>query len=664
MHPRALHTIAALAILLSACGEEESKCATNADCFKGEACDPRTRLCGAPAADMAPDLATEDMVDMSEPDLVAPMDMEVMLLAPQGLKIVATAERTLMLSWEPVAGAIRYEVKYAEPGAPWQDAGNNTSFEDLLPPSPMLKINSFTASSDVFAHVALNVDAGVTTTSRRYLVRAVGAADKISPDSAPITGELPAPTAQQLSFTWQVGPDASSLTALTGASGVTHIDTAAAEAGTTRLYRVTVSAPNIPSASADVVGQRKRPRAIALGVGAQHTCALLETKRVRCWGVASRLGQGTNGTLIHDPSTLGDIPLGGPAKAISVSTFHTCALMESGDVRCWGTQDGLRLGAMQSSAQAVVGDAPGEQATLVPLPEPSIAISTAVTYSCAIGVSGKLSCWGTNANGALGNRLLAAGSYAPTEVNLTRDGSPFIAQRISLFANHACATGLQDNLRTSFCWGKNTNGQLGTNNLLNYGAPSVIDWPPPPIAPSSEILNNPIEVHVGELHSCGRQPSHKVQCWGAGSSGRLGRPSGDIRDVTGLPLIRFSGTTQISALSVGAEHSCAITVGDGKVRCWGSGAGGVLGTGTTANWGDDQAEATADMPAVPLGVGAVAVAAGKEHTCAILDDGDVRCWGNNSFGQLGLDPNVAPMLGHDPARLPDQASYNVQLLKR
>lgn len=665
MHPRALYTIAALALLLSACGEEESKCATNADCFSGEVCDPRTRLCGAPAADMAPDLSRPD----ASPDLVDPAEMEMMILAPQGLMIEAKAEGTLALSWEPVAGAIRYEVKIVEPGAQWQDVGNNTRFEDLLPPPPTLKIDSFTASRDILEHVALNVETSAAATSRSYQVRAVGAANRMSPDSAQIMGELPAPTAQQLRFTWQVGPDASGLATLTGASGAAHLDTTASEAGTQRVYRVTVSAPNVSPVSADAVGQRKRPRAIALSLGAQHSCALLETKHVRCWGIANLLGQGQSGPPILDPSALGDIPLGGPVRAISSSNFHTCALMESGDVRCWGAQDGLRLGVMQSGAQAFVGDAPGEQATLVPLPEPSIAVATAVNHSCAIGVSGQLRCWGVNVNGSLGAPQLTAGSHEPTEVDLTRDGAPFIAQRVSLFAGHACATGLQNNLRTNFCWGLNTNGQLGTSNLLNYGAPNV-PWPPPPIAAVGEMTRNPIEVHVGSQHSCGIQPSNDVRCWGASSFGRLGLPvSGDVNRVDGaLRIVQFGGGffNQITAMSVGSLHSCAITVGDRHVRCWGRGTNGVLGTGTTANWGDTMPATTGPVPEVPLGlgVGAVAVAAGPEHTCAILDDGDVRCWGKNSVGQLGLDPNIISTLGDDPARLPDQASYNVQLLKR
>src|SRR5207344_2195664 len=84
----------------------------------------------------------------------------------------------------------------------------------------------------------------------------------------------------------------------------------------------------------------------------------------------------------------------------------------------------------------------------------------------------------------------------------------------------------------------------------------------------------------------------------------------------------------------GAAHTCVV-LDHGQVRCWGSGANGALGYASTNDVGDD--ETPGSVGPVDLGTGrkAVAVAAGNEHTCALLDNGGVRCWGGGADGELG-----------------------------
>ena len=77
---------------------------------------------------------------------------------------------------------------------------------------------------------------------------------------------------------------------------------------------------------------------------------------------------------------------------------------------------------------------------------------------------------------------------------------------------------------------------------------------------------------------------------------------------------------------------------DDKVKCWGRNDFGQLGLGDTANRGDDPGEMGDALPAVDLGTGRTAkmISAGNDHTCAVLDDDSVKCWGYNGWGQLGL----------------------------
>lgn len=98
-----------------------------------------------------------------------------------------------------------------------------------------------------------------------------------------------------------------------------------------------------------------------------------------------------------------------------------------------------------------------------------------------------------------------------------------------------------------------------------------------------------------------------------------------------------AGALRVVSLAAGGEHVCAL-LSDGRVKCWGSASQGELGLGDTNKRGDASGEMGASLPSVSLGTGrkAVAIATGNYFTCAILDNGSVKCWGANDFGQLGL----------------------------
>jgi alpha-tubulin suppressor-like RCC1 family protein len=87
----------------------------------------------------------------------------------------------------------------------------------------------------------------------------------------------------------------------------------------------------------------------------------------------------------------------------------------------------------------------------------------------------------------------------------------------------------------------------------------------------------------------------------------------------------------------------------GTLRCWGDGEDGQLGYGNTDNVGDD--EVPADVGDVPLGETVVQVSAGGTHTCALLEQGTVRCWGRAEHGQLGQGNTT--QTGHTPETLPE-----------
>jgi alpha-tubulin suppressor-like RCC1 family protein len=146
-------------------------------------------------------------------------------------------------------------------------------------------------------------------------------------------------------------------------------------------------------------------------------------------------------------------------------------------------------------------------------------------------------------------------------------------------------------------------------------------------------------ISAGGYHTCALLDDGSVRCWGYGADGQLGygntnnvgehQPPGSVGSVDLGP-----GRTA-TAISASLAHTCAI-VDNGSVRCWGLGFDGRLGYGNRDNVGDHQTPGS--VGPVDLGPGrtAVAISAGGRHTCAILDDGDVRCWGYGGNGQLGF----------------------------
>jgi alpha-tubulin suppressor-like RCC1 family protein len=171
-------------------------------------------------------------------------------------------------------------------------------------------------------------------------------------------------------------------------------------------------------------------------------------------------------------------------------------------------------------------------------------------------------------------------------------------------------------LGTVYCWGDSGGGRLG-----NAVAMSTAQSKPLLVPLTGEF----VAVGAGNTHSCALSRTQQVTCWGSSSFGQAG--VGPVMTpvapavVPGLPLVQ--------ALAVGGDHACVISVGDGKVRCWGRGDSGQLGFGSTAaNTGLTQAVAIENFGP------ATAVIAASSHSCAIVG-GLAYCWGGNRWGQLG-----------------------------
>jgi alpha-tubulin suppressor-like RCC1 family protein len=338
-----------------------------------------------------------------------------------------------------------------------------------------------------------------------------------------------------------------------------------------------------------------------LAVGGSHACVLSADGTVRCWGLNSS-GQLGNNSLVN---AKGPVRVGGflslsDVTAIAAGTFHSCALLADGTVRCWGLNSSGQLGnnsLVNAKVPVLVHGLSG-----------ATAVAAGARHSCALVVGGTVQCWGQNDYGQLGNN-----SLANSEVPVAVSGLSGVTA-IAVGEYHSCALLVGGTVK---CWGLNTSGQLGNNSFLNAKVPVLVSG-----------VTNARAIALGARHSCALLVGGTVQCWGLNSSGQLGNNSLANAKVPVL----VSGLSGVTAIAGGTSHSCALVVG-GTVECWGLNTSGQLGAVSV------KPKTSSPVTKVPVQVsnltGVTAIGAGTQYSCALLVDGSAQCWGLNSSGQLG-----------------------------
>jgi alpha-tubulin suppressor-like RCC1 family protein len=321
------------------------------------------------------------------------------------------------------------------------------------------------------------------------------------------------------------------------------------------------------------------------------------------------------------------------ASAIALGYEFGCVVVSGGAVRCWGDNFAGQLGQGNT---ANVGDDPGESTAVVPLERPAVAITAGDSFACAILDTGEVRCWGDNAYGQLAQGNTANVGDTPGEttvpISLSR---PAVA--VAAGSSHACAILDTGEVR---CWGYNGEGELGQGNTGYVG-----DGPGETTVPV--VLPRPATaVAAADYSTCAVLDTGQLRCWGGNSSGEL--MQGNENDIGNDPgestVAVVTNGLAVLAISGGTSHYCAIYA-DHTLHCWGHSGLGSLGLGRTDNFGDDPGET--NVGHTDLGGSlAVAVGAGRYHTCAVLDTGGLRCWGNNSQGELGQGGNAT--VGNDP----------------
>lgn len=392
----------------------------------------------------------------------------------------------------------------------------------------------------------------------------------------------------------------------------------------------------------DAAGQCTFTAMGMLAAGGSHTCAILSTGGVRCWG------ENSEGALGAVPENLdvGDTPDELPSQVaglevtfgtrralqVAAGSDHSCALLDDGNVRCWGQATAQQLEPVRTD-----GD------VFLPVGERAVQIDAGGAHTCALLASGRVACWGNNSIGQLGigtnTPIVPTAVISPTVLSGR-------ATFVSAGTGSTCAI-LEGGGLT--CWGGGQNGTLGYGEGGNR------------LSPGGNVDVGGAVSHVtsaGQV-TCAVITGGFVRCWGgAREEGMLGYGHTDDIGLTetpaqaatllaanGRPLggniaLGGGGVVQVEA-SLDSGHVCVRFAG-GAVRCWGTNSAGSLGYGHLEVIGDDEtpAEAAQLRPGqlggdVPFGRTVLALATGGR--CAVLSgDRDVICWGRNTQGQLGM----------------------------
>lgn len=296
--------------------------------------------------------------------------------------------------------------------------------------------------------------------------------------------------------------------------------------------------------------------AVTVEAGPDSTCALLVDTTVWCWGqTLLELPDGSFGSSHPTPTRVLGVD---GVVSLAVANDVGCGLTGDGSMRCWGSSFPVRHEL-----------------------DDVVALAAGYDHLCAVRTDGTAECWGENRAGQIGDGTVGGTRPNPVDVSGLTDLAGIAAGR-----DHTCAW---DRAGSTWCWGSNSEGQLGTGGFDNAPAPTSVEVPGPVASMS-----------LGRSHSCAVGVDGTAWCWGSNESGELGDGTTTWRQRP----TAVEGVGPIQHLAAGGDrfhnHSCAIT-STGQPRCWGENRFGAIGDGTPTD---------RLLPVIPVGFDGRAVLGG------------------------------------------------------
>ena len=374
------------------------------------------------------------------------------------------------------------------------------------------------------------------------------------------------------------------------------------------------------------------------------TCLVLDSGTVRCWGMENEgmLGQGDdarrgdmNGEIDRNLTPV-SLPSSFFPVGVTTGKSNVCVRSSVGSAICWGAANGI-VGPRYTTVGDESDDM-GEQLYIITIPGQQIEdIAIAHSTACALLDDGSVICWGGNINGVRGGGTSSQAIDEPHLGDIIDLGTDRTAVVLDGDGNTMCA--VLDNGDVK-CWGENTNGLLGQGDTLHRGDADG-ELGDTLLKVDLGTARTATDIAVSTKHVCALLDDGTIRCWGDSTSGRLGNgESGVVGDQVGemgdsLTVTSISSTSQPVDIFATSTGTCAL-LSDGNVKCWGNNNYGNLGYESPSVLGDSLSEMGDSLPALDLGSGEVVdLILGDYAACAVYAEGQMRCWGSNLYGNVG-----------------------------
>jgi alpha-tubulin suppressor-like RCC1 family protein len=334
------------------------------------------------------------------------------------------------------------------------------------------------------------------------------------------------------------------------------------------------------------------PKQLSASGNGYHSCLLLANGGVTCWG-RGNYGQLGNGSWVSKskPTAVSGLT---DAKQVSAGPIHTCAVRTAGTIKCWGANGNGQLGNGKTSSSstpvAVSGITGARQ------------VATGQWHTCALISGGTVKCWGYGQGGQLGNGKAPLSQLTPVTVSGISD-----ATQITAGSQFTCAIVTGGKVK---CWGYGFN--------MSSLVPGFV----------SGLTGGASQISASLAHGCATLTGGTIKCWGTGGFGQLGNGT----TPNNSPAVTVTGITDAKQVAAGGVHTCAV-LKTGGVRCWGGSGSGQLGDGQ--RFYNRYTPVIAKTKTGTNLSGMTQIAAGYIHTCAMVSDASVVCWGAGAYGQIG-----------------------------
>ncbi|TLX15763.1 hypothetical protein [Rhizobium sp. MHM7A] len=337
-----------------------------------------------------------------------------------------------------------------------------------------------------------------------------------------------------------------------------------------------------------------------VALGQHHTCGLTLAGGVKCWGLNGD-GQLGDGTTVNKTVPVDVVGLQSGVKYISSGHQHSCAILNTGVVKCWGQQADGRLGnGLTASAKL------STPVTATEAGSDLMQISAGAYHTCGVTNAGAAVCFGLNTYGGIGDNTTITRANGTTP-----DGMGSGVSMINVGSYTTCAAKTDG---SAWCWGLGSFGQIGDGFKLNRLLPVQA------LPAGSGVTKVETRGYLATHGTSCALTSSGAKCWGRNNSGQVGIGN-TVDQVSPMPVTDMGDATDIA---VAIEHSCAVK-SDRSLYCWGRNSNGRIGDGTWIN---------KSVPTATLIGKVTGITAGGDSACAPTPDG-VFCWGGNTYGALG-----------------------------